>query len=52
MVHALTAKYGSQNVDVTYDPQWGYPLTIATGGRADAVDDELSLAVTSFQEGR
>ena len=52
MVHALTANYGAQNVDVTYDPKWGYPLTIATGGRADAVDDELSLAVTSFQEGR
>jgi hypothetical protein len=52
MVHALTASYGSQNVDVTYDPQWGYPLTIATGGEADAVDDERSLAVTSFQEGR
>jgi hypothetical protein len=52
LVHSLIALYGSRNVDVTYDPQWGYPLTIATGGAADAVDDELSLAVTSFQEGR
>jgi hypothetical protein len=52
MVHSLIARYGSRNVDVTYDPQWGYPLTIATGGEADAIDDELSLAVTSFQEGR
>ena len=52
LVHSLVALYGSRNVDVTYDPQWGYPVTIKTGGRADAMDDEMSLAVTSFQEGR
>jgi hypothetical protein len=42
----------SSTADVTYDPQWGYPVTIQTGGRADAIDDEISVAVTSFQEGR
>ena len=52
LVHALVARYGSRNVDVTYDPQWGYPVTIKTGGRADAIDDEISVAVTSFHEGR
>jgi len=52
IVHGLIAQYGSRNVDVTYDPQWGYPVTIATGGRADTIDDEMSFAVTSFQEGR
>ena len=52
MVHALVAQYGFRNVDVTYDPQWGYPVTIATGGRANTMDDEVSVAVTSFHEGR
>lgn len=52
LVHALIARFGSQNVDVTYDPQRNYPVTISTGGRADAMDDEISIAVTSFQEGR
>ena len=52
LAHRLIGLYGSRNVDITYDPQWGYPVTIATGGDADAIDDELSLTVTSFQEGR
>lgn len=52
LTHALIAKYGSQNVEVTYDPEWGYPVTIQTGGDADAIDDEISVAVTSFHEGR
>ena len=52
LAHALIALYGSRNVDVTYDPQWGYPVTIATGGDPNAIDDEISVAVTSFHEGR
>ncbi len=52
LAHALIAQYGSGNVDVTYDPQWGYPVTIATGGDPNAIDDEISVAVTSFHEGR
>ncbi len=52
LVHALIAQYGSANVDVTYDPQWGYPVTIKTGGDLNAIDDEISVAVTKFQEGR
>ena len=27
-------------------------MTIETGGDADTMDDELTLAVTSFEEGR
>ena len=30
----------------------GYPVTIETGGDANTEDDELTLAVTSFEEGR
>ena len=52
LTHALIAQYGSRNVEVTYDPEWGYPVTIQTGGDADAIDDEISVAVTSFHEGR
>ena len=52
LVHSLIARYGSENVDVTYDPQWGYPVTIQTGGDPNAIDDEISAAVTSFHEGR
>ena len=52
LAHSLIALYGSRNVDVTYDPQWGYPVTIATGGDPNAIDDEISVAVTSFHEGR
>ena len=52
LAHELIAEHGSDNVEVSYDPQWGYPMTIVTGGEANAVDDELSLTVTRFQEGR
>jgi hypothetical protein len=52
LAHSLIARYGSENVDITYDPQWGYPVTIQTGGDPDAIDDEISVAVTSFHEGR
>ncbi len=52
LVHELVARHGAGRVHVTYDPEWGYPLTIETGGDADTADDELSLTVTSFQEGR
>jgi hypothetical protein len=52
LAHSLIALYGSRNVDITYDPQWGYPVTIQTGGLEEAIDDEHSLTFISFQEGR
>lgn len=52
LVHELVARHGAGAVDVTFDPEWGYPVTIETGGDADTMDDELTLAVTSFEEGR
>ena len=52
LVHELIARHGAGAVHVTYDPEWGYPVTIETGGDANTQDDELTLAVTSFEEGR
>ena len=50
MVHELSARYG--NVQATFDPRWGYPVSIESNGEADTIDDEISLNVTAFREVR
>ncbi|MEP6972650.1 MAG: DUF6174 domain-containing protein [Actinomycetota bacterium] len=40
---------GAEQLDVTYDQEWGYPTDIVIDGSGDTSDDELEIHVTSFE---
>jgi uncharacterized protein DUF6174 len=43
------AEAEADDVQVTYDPTYGFPTTIAIDNIKDAIDDEISYEVTNFE---
>lgn len=39
----------ADEITITYDPQYGYPVEIASQGRLNVADDEITITITNFK---